>query len=53
MSEKVTAAKTASLAHRTGRRRGTAMRLERIIPVAYSPVMTSTPSTPMASWAPW
>ena len=53
MRTKVTAAKTPSLAHSTGSRRGAAMRLERIIPVEYSPLMTSTPRTPIASWARW
>ena len=32
-------------------RRGTAMRLDRIMPVAYSPVTTRTPRTPIASCA--
>src|SRR5665811_1876486 len=38
-------------AHSAGRRRGTAARVERIIPVEYSPVMTSTPRTTTASCA--
>ena len=46
-------ANTAIFATRTGSRRGTAIRLERIMPVEYSPVMTSTPSTPIASCARW
>src|SRR5665811_2548667 len=51
MSTRVTAANTAALAHRTGRRAGTAAKVARIIPVAYSPVMSSTPRTPIASCA--
>ena len=53
ISTKLTAAKLAALAHRTGRRWGTAIKLERICPVEYSPEITSTPSTPIASWARW
>ena len=45
------ARRRAILAHSTGSRRGTAIRLERIMPVEYSPVMTITPSTPTASCA--
>lgn len=48
-STSATVANTRTLAHRTGRRLGTAMNVERIMPVEYSPVITSTPSTPMAS----
>src|ERR1700730_2015016 len=44
-----TVAYTATFAQRTGRRFGTAVMLARIIPVEYSPVITSTPSTPIAS----
>ncbi len=51
ISTNVTEANTAIFAHSTGSRRGTAIRLERIIPVEYSPLITSTPSTPIASWA--
>jgi len=51
VSSTVTPAKTAALAHSTGSRRGTAAKVARIIPVAYSPVISSTPSTPIASWA--
>ena len=40
-----------TLAHKTGRRFGTAVNVARIIPVEYSPVITRTPSTPNASWA--
>ncbi len=46
-----TAAKTAAFAASTVSRCGAAASVERIEPVAYSLVMTSTPSTPMASWA--
>ncbi len=42
---------TAALDHSTGSLRGTAARVERIMPVEYSPAVTSTPSTPRASWA--
>ena len=45
---KIETASTTALAHSAGRRRGTAARVERIIPVEYSPVMTSTPSTTTA-----
>ncbi len=41
---------TAALDHSTGSRRGTAARVERIIPVEYSPAVTRTPRTPSASW---
>jgi hypothetical protein len=51
ISTSVTAANTASFAHRTGRRRGTAASVARIIPVAYSPLIAITPATPIASWA--
>ncbi len=47
----MTAAKTAVLAHRTGSRFGTAQKVERIMPVVYSPLITSTPRTPIESWA--
>ena len=47
----VVEAKTRALAHSTGRRVGTAAKVARIIPVAYSPVMSRTPRTPIASWA--
>ncbi len=36
---------TASFASSAGRRVGTAANVERIIPVPYSPLITSTPST--------
>jgi hypothetical protein len=36
-------AKTASLPHKTGRRRGTTVSEERIMPVLYSPLVISTP----------
>jgi hypothetical protein len=48
---KATAVKTAALAASTATRCGAAVSVERIDPVAYSPVTVSTPSTPMASWA--
>src|SRR5258706_389298 len=38
-----------AFAQRTGRRFGTAANVERIMPVEYSPVISSTPSTPRAS----
>jgi len=47
----VTAANTVALAASSVSRWGTAEMLERIMPEAYSLVMTSTPSTPIASWA--
>src|SRR5499425_433330 len=50
-TEKMLPAKTASFPHSTGRRRGTAVSEERIIPVLYSPPVTSTPSTPKATTA--
>ncbi len=51
ISTKVTPAKTPSFAQRTGRRFGTAITVEPIMPVVYSPLITRTPSTPIASWA--
>src|SRR3954452_17724409 len=48
---KVTAASTPALAASTGNRRGTAAKVALIIPVAYSPVTASTPSTPTVSSA--
>src|SRR6516225_10748356 len=50
-TEKMLPAKTASFPHSTGRRRGTAASDERIIPVLYSPPVSSTPSTPKATTA--
>jgi hypothetical protein len=50
-SATVTATNTPSLAQSTGSRRGTAPNVARTIPVAYSPLMTSTPRTPNASCA--
>src|SRR5215470_10213519 len=50
-TEKMLPAKTASFPHSTGRRRGTAVSDERIIPVLYSPPVSSTPSTPKATTA--
>src|ERR1700678_3246394 len=48
---KVTEAQTSDLAARIRPRRGTAIRLARIIPEEYSELMQSTPSTAMASEA--
>src|SRR5215469_2962710 len=48
---KMLPAKTASFPHSTSRRRGTAVSDDRIIPVLYSPPVTSTPSTPKATTA--
>src|ERR1700745_3597429 len=50
-TEKIVAVKTASFPQSTGRRRGTAVSEERIIPVLYSPLINSTPSTPKATTA--
>ena len=50
-TEKIVPANTASLPHKTGRRRGTAVSDERIMPVVYSPLISSTPSTPKATTA--
>src|SRR5215204_5743768 len=47
---KVTANSTTALAASAGNRVGTAASVERIIPVEYSPEMTSTPSTATTSW---
>src|SRR5215470_16398378 len=44
-------AKTASFPHRIGRWRGTAVSDDRIIPLLYSPPVSSTPSTPRATTA--
>src|SRR5271169_5219882 len=44
-------ASTISLAHSTGSRAGTTASVARIIPVPYSPLNASTPSTPSTSWA--
>src|ERR1039458_3598757 len=49
--EKIMPANTASLPHRTGRRRQTAESEARIMPVLYSPLIRSTPSTPNATTA--
>jgi len=49
ISRNATTANTPVLAQSTGRRFGTAVKLARIIPVEYSPVITSTPRTAMAS----
>src|SRR5215470_6559073 len=50
-TEKMLPAKTTTFPHSTGRRRGTAVSDERIIPVLYSPPVSSTPSTPKATTA--
>src|SRR5690348_11671181 len=50
-TEKIAPTKTASFPQSTGRRRGTAVSEERIIPVLYSPLISSTPSTPKATTA--
>src|ERR1700722_16287836 len=42
---------TITLAHSTGSRDGTAASVARIIPVPYSPLNASTPTTPTTSWA--
>src|ERR1700685_3912653 len=42
---------TITLAHSTGSRAGTTASVARIIPVPYSPLNASTPSTPSTSWA--
>jgi hypothetical protein len=44
-------ASTISFAHSTGSREGTTASVARIIPVVYSPLNASTPSTPRTSWA--
>ena len=49
MRRKATTPKTAVFAHKTGSRFGTAVKLALIIPVEYSPVITSTPRTAIAS----
>ena len=48
-SRNVSSAKTPSFAQRTGSRFGTAVKLARIIPVEYSPVIVRTPSTAIGS----
>src|SRR5580693_8297419 len=40
-----------ALAHSTGSRAGTTASVARIIPVPYSPLNASTPTTPITSWA--
>src|ERR1700691_3788105 len=42
---------TITLAHSTGSRDGTTASVARIIPVPYSPLNASTPTTPSTSWA--
>ena len=51
MVRNTTPANTASFPHSIGSRRGTTVREERIMPVLYSPLISNTPRTPMASWA--
>ncbi len=50
---KATVVKTAALDHRTGPRRGTAVREARIIPFAYSPAVTRMPRTARQIWESW
>jgi hypothetical protein len=50
---RATAARTAALDQRTGRRRGTAVMVARIWPVEYSPAVARMPSTPRLIWANW
>jgi hypothetical protein len=47
----VTRPNTPAFPQSTGSLFGTAANVERIMPVEYSPLMTRTPSTPIASWA--
>ncbi len=42
---------TITFAHSTGSRDGTTASVARIIPVPYSPLNASTPTTPITSWA--
>lgn len=51
VNAKLPAVKTAAFAHSTGSRAGTAESVERMVPVAYSPVAMSTPTTAVASAA--
>ena len=46
-----TPANTATFPHNIGSRRGTTVNEERIIPVLYSPLISRTPSTPIANCA--
>ena len=48
VTARVAAVSTAALPHKAGSRRGTAASVVRISPVAYSLVISSTPSTPTA-----
>ena len=50
LTTKTTVTNTSALAAGTGVRRGTTSRLARIVPVAYSLEITSTPRTQIASW---
>ena len=47
----MTTERTSALAHSAGQPLGTAVRVVRIMPVEYSPVMTSTPRTATTSLA--
>ena len=49
-TRKVTTPNTRALEMSAGTRLGTAVRVERIIPVPYSPVMTSAPRTATTNW---
>ncbi len=51
MVRNTTPANTANFPQSIGNRRGTTVSDERIIPVLYSPVISRTPSAPMANWA--
>jgi hypothetical protein len=51
IASSTTPASTTNFAPSMGSRRGTTVNEERIMPVLYSPVISSTPSTPMASCA--
>ena len=51
MVSNTTPANTTNFAASIGSRRGTTVSEERIMPVLYSPVISSTPSTPMANCA--
>ena len=53
MTARVTPPNTTTLASRTDSRRVTAAKVVRIMPVEYSAVTTSTPSTPTMSWVRW
>ena len=46
----VVSPKTTALARSAGNRLGAAVRVERTIPVPYSPVITRVPRTAMTNW---